>query len=224
MTSSILQEPSPIQDPKSKIQNDSPLGRIVKSNSHTDYVAQVYRRWEVPAPPSPKDYAFGTFARIAVEEQAELIGIVYDTLLLNPEFGALGPRLATREAVEVFAPDYLDEKGILIGIFIAGERRPNTDGTWHISHDVPSLAADVDAEVVAMDETEVCAFHATPVGPRVAYFPRLLAQPSPVAPSLMLRVLDRLASMFPREQTRLSVLRRNIAWRASVGTGSRSGW
>lgn len=193
------------------------LGRVVKSNSHTDYVAQVYRRWEVPAPPDPADYAFGTFVSVPVSDSAELVGIIYDTQLLNPEFGALGPRLASREVVEVFAPDYLDEKSVLVGLFIAGERRRQPGGDWTTSHDVPALAAEVDAEVRTLTDAEVRAFHAAPGGPRVAYFPRLLAQPSPASPSLMLRTLDRLAELFPEHTARLAVLRRNIAWRASVG-------
>ena len=208
-----------VPNPKSEIRNPKsvPLGRIVKSNSHTDYVAQVYRKWEVPSAPTPANHAFGTFVRIPVTPAHELVGIVYDTQLLNPEFGAIGPRLASRTEVEVFAPDYLDEKAVLVGIFIAGERAKRDNGTWLFSQDVPALAADVDAEVYSLAEDEVRAFHATTDGPRVGYFPRLLAQRTPVSPGLMLSILDRLTGLFPDESTRLSVLRRNIAWQASVG-------
>lgn len=199
----------------------SGLARVVKTNSHTDYVAQVYRRWEVPAPPQPADYAFGTFVRIPVEVpgdgQTELVGIVYDSILVNPEFGSLGPRLASREAVEVFAPDYLDEKALLLGIFLVGERHgpPTIEGA--VTHDVPGLVAEVDAEVFGMDDAQVRAFHSRDGSPRVGYFPRLMQQPSAVAPSLMLRILDRLTQYFPADAARLAVLRRNVAWRATVG-------
>jgi hypothetical protein len=209
---------NPSPNPKSKIQNPKSVGRLVKSNSHTDYVAQVYRRWEVPSAPTPADHAFGTFVCIPVTAADELVGIVYDTQLLNPEFGAIGPRLASPTEVEVFAPDYLDEKAMLVGIFIAGERTRQSDGTWLPSHDVPPLAADVDAEVISLSDEEVRAFHAEPGGPRLAYFPRLLAQRTPVSPSLMLSILDRLAQLFPADLARLAVLRRNIAWQTSVGT------
>ncbi|MHB8993576.1 MAG: hypothetical protein ACYC66_18295, partial [Chloroflexota bacterium] len=86
------------------------LGKVAKSNSHVDYVVQVFAPGEVAEPPLPEDYAFGRFVRIADEGSSyELIGVIYDTLLLNPTYGTLGPRLSTEPALSTFSPDYLPE-------------------------------------------------------------------------------------------------------------------
>ncbi len=43
------------------------IGKIVKSNSHIDYVCQVYSRGETPTPPTPSDYNFGGFFGVHLE-------------------------------------------------------------------------------------------------------------------------------------------------------------
>ena len=68
------------------------LARIVKSNSHVEYVAQVMRPGEVDEAPAAADYAFGTFVAIPRSSGDVAVGVVFDTTLVNPEFGALGPR------------------------------------------------------------------------------------------------------------------------------------
>ncbi len=193
------------------------LGRIVKSNSHTDLVAQVYGRREVPAAPSPADYAFGTFVRVPVADNTDLVAIVYDTLLLNPEFGVVGPRLVGREEVEIFAPDYLDEKTVLLGLFVAGESRLGPGGSRQYSQEVPPVTAEVDAEVHRMEDDEVAEFHRHEARLTVGYFPRLASRASPVVPSLQIRILQRLEPYFPDEGRLLRVLARNIQWHATMG-------
>ena len=42
------------------------IGKIVKSDSHINYVCQIYGPREVEVEPGPPDYAFGRFVRIAV--------------------------------------------------------------------------------------------------------------------------------------------------------------
>ena len=104
---------------------NSTIGKIVKSNSHTDYVCQIYAPGEIKPLPEPADYAFGTFVAIRLAEDAgssvpALVGIVYNTLLVNPDYGNLGPRLSERPDLEVFAPDYLSETATLVGILAVG--------------------------------------------------------------------------------------------------------
>ena len=87
------------------------LGKLIKSNSHIDYVCQIYGPGEVEAPPAPADYAFGTFVSIPLDNAAnDLIGLIYDTQLFNPDFGNLGPRLSPVPDLAAFSPDYLAEK------------------------------------------------------------------------------------------------------------------
>ncbi|HKS71446.1 MAG TPA: hypothetical protein VJQ45_13565, partial [Ktedonobacterales bacterium] len=48
------------------------------------------------------------------------IGLIYDTILLNPAFGALGPRLSSDAQNALFAPDYLAERAVLVSILLLG--------------------------------------------------------------------------------------------------------
>src|SRR6266567_2405828 len=116
------------------------IGKIVKSDSHINYVCQIYGPREVEMEPSPADYAFGRFVRIAVraeqddthdakviyalgkstEPQTYAVGVIYDTILLNPAFGSLGPRLSNETQVELFSPDYISEKAVLIYVMVLG--------------------------------------------------------------------------------------------------------
>ena len=193
------------------------IGKIVKSNSHVDYVCQVYGFGEVPNPPAPADYGFGAF--VAAELDAggagspRLIGLVYNTLLMNPEFGNLGPRLSPRVEVEVFSPDYLAETATLLGIIGIGW----VDGNGAIHQGVPALAATVNCPVRLLDDNEITGFHADGSGqPRLRYASLLLAQNNALIPPLLLSVIDRLGALFPASCSRLAVMRNNVAWKSIV--------
>jgi len=188
------------------------LGKVVKSNGHVDYVCQIYGPGEKASPPTPEDYAFGTFVRIALPDEASLIGLVYDTILMNPEFGNLGPRLSPSADLEIFSPDYLREKVTLVGLVAVGQM--GADGS--VLQGVPRVAADVDAIVQRLSEAEMEAFHRGAPGLRLAYAPLLLAQGQPLAPHLLLSVIGKLEELFPQESQRLSVLRSNLAWKSAV--------
>ena len=193
------------------------LGKLIKSNSHTDYVCQVYGLGEAEMPPSPADYAFGTFVRILLGENGGyMVGLIYDTVLHNPEFGNLGPRLSPAPDLAVFSPDYLAEKFTLVGITAIGTLAP--DGT--ATHGVPSLAAQIDALVERMDDDDIRRFHRPAGGSqvvRIGYAPLLLSLGSPLARHLLLNVVDRLAILFRDQAAHLSVLRGELAWQTVIG-------
>ena len=90
-----------------------PIGKLIKSDAHTDYVCQVYGPGEVETPLTRGDYAFGTFVRIALSDDRCPVGLIYDAVPFNPDFGRLGPRLSPEPELTVFSPDYLNEKAIL---------------------------------------------------------------------------------------------------------------
>ncbi len=46
------------------------IGKIVKSNTHIDYVCQVYNPGEIEPCPKPADYSFGTFVAIHLGDDA----------------------------------------------------------------------------------------------------------------------------------------------------------
>jgi hypothetical protein len=194
-----------------------PIGKIVKSNSHIDYVCQVFGVGETPQPPAPEDYSFGAFVAAELETNggpgATLVGLIYNTLLMNPEFGALGPRLSPRSEVEVFAPDYLAETATLLGVISIGW----FDAAGRAQQGVPALAATVNCPVRLLTQEEIVAFHAGADGqPQLRYAPQLLAQNHALVAPLLLSVIDRLGELFPQSRSRLAVMRNNVAWKSIV--------
>ncbi len=228
------------------------IGKIVKSDSHITYVCQIYGPREVETEPGPADYAFGRFVRVAVRSgQADdpdatldyalglsqepvtyAVGVIYDTILLNPAFGALGPRLSNETQVELFSPDYISEKAVLIYIMVLGmmEQRQSPEGQLEFlstMHGVPLLALELGSEIETMTDAEVCAFHyfkdsVEPDSQRpylhMGYLPHIIAQRSSLLPMVTLRIIDQLERLFPQNLALLSIVKRNFAWRLKVET------
>jgi hypothetical protein len=190
----------------------SPIGKIVKSNSHTDYVCQIYTAGEVADPPRPVDYAFSTFVAIPMNEGGALVGLIYDTVLLNPDFGRLGPRLSPEVDLAIFSPDYLNEKLTLVGIAAVGTIKESGD----VLQGVPPLTINSDALVYKMPDDETRAFHAGNPGPNLSYASLLLAQGSPLSTYLLRQVVGRLIELFPSNTAMLSVLQTDLIWKSQV--------
>ncbi len=189
------------------------IGKIARSSSHIDYVCQVYQPGEVSEPPGPDDYAFGTLVRIGERERPAIVGLIYDTILVNPDFGSLGPRLSPAQDLAIFSPDYLNERQTLAGIIAIG----TWDGRNPPIHGVPRQAAQIDSPVERLGEKEIAAFHTVEDGSvRIGYAPLLLAHGSPLARHLLLTVIERLEQACPQAHPHLQVLAANIAWRAAV--------
>lgn len=195
------------------------IGKIVKSNTHVDYVCQVYNANEVVDCPQPKDYCFGGFVTIQLEGNGgsasggELIGVIYNTLLMNPDFGSLGPRLSPHDDVAIFTPDYLVETATLVGILALGW----IDGDGQCHQGVPALAATVNNAVHCLSEAELRHFHLDATG-RLAmrYAPLILSQNNALAMPLLINIVDRLAALFPDQQGQLRLMRNNLAWKSVV--------
>lgn len=234
------------------------IGKIVKSDSHINYVCQIYGPREVEVEPGPADYAFGRFVRIAIrssqtdddnslsefgygtsqEPVTYAVGVIYDTILLNPAFGSLGPRLSNETQVELFSPDYISEKAVLIYVMVLGMiemRRVPTKSPDFLStmHGVPLLSLELGSEIETMTDEEVCAFHffndaheLSTVGQpdsqdaylHMGYLPHIIAQRNSLLPMVTLRIIDQLERLFPQNLALLSIVKRNFAWRLKVET------
>ncbi|HTK11496.1 MAG TPA: hypothetical protein VL485_30270 [Ktedonobacteraceae bacterium] len=229
------------------------IGKIVKSDSHINYVCQIYGPREVEIEPSPADYAFGRFVRVAVKSRQSddpdaaldyalglsqepvnhAIGVIYDTILVNPSFGSLGPRLSNETQVELFSPDYISEKAVLIYIMILGmlETEPTSSGEQSIlntMHGVPPLSLELGSEIETMTDDEVRSFHYfsdTSGGPdsqnpylHMGYLPHIISQRNSLLPMVTLRIIDQLERLFPQNLALLSIVKRNFAWRLKVET------
>src|SRR6266566_4372590 len=199
------------------------IGKIVKSDSHINYVCQIYGHREVEVEPGPADYAFGRFVRIGLRsEQPEdphsdlnfalgishepktyAVGVIYDTILLNPAFGSLGPRLSNETQVELFSPDYISEKAVLIYVMVLGilEQRVHPGGQaefFSTMHGVPLLSLELGSEIETMTDAEVRAFHFFSDQPEpgkraylhMGYLPHIIAQRNSLLPMVTLRIID----------------------------------
>jgi hypothetical protein len=228
------------------------IGKIVKSDSHISYVCQIYGPREVEVEPGPADYAFGRFVRVAVrsgqnddpassldialgisqEPATYAVGVIYDTILLNPAFGSLGPRLSNETQVELFSPDYIAEKAVLIYVMILGmmELRRTPAGIpefLSVMHGVPLLSLELGSEIETMTDEEVQAFHffhdttepdAHNAYLHMGYLPHIIAQRNSLLPMVTLRIIDQLEHLFPQNVALLSIVKRNFAWRLKVET------
>ncbi len=194
------------------------IGVIVNSNSHIDYVCQLASPFEREQRPAPDVYAFGAFVAIDLPQQPAaadpscLIGVIYNTLLVNPNFTNLGPRLTSPAEQTVFSPDLIDETAMLVGVLALGwqDDAGPQQGT-------PRLAAEVSAPVRHLTDEEVRQFHRDARGNlTLRYAAALLALNNPLVPALLLEIIDRLGGLFPHEQAILQVMRDNVAWKSIV--------
>jgi hypothetical protein len=227
------------------------IGKIVKSNSHINYVCQIYGPLEIEVLPNVAEYTFGHFVRVAVhsklsdllrnrqardqsmdqESSCYTVGVIYDTQLLNPTFGSLGPRLSTETQVELFSPDYLSEKAVLVHLIMLGmvEQHRSSSGPLkiHIVHGIPSFPLELNSSVETMTDEDVHRFHFFHDQGKVenqhdylhmGYLPHLIAQQNSLIPLVILRIIDQLEQLFPQHGSLLSILKRNFAWRLKVET------
>lgn len=188
------------------------IGKIVNATSHIDYVCQVYEHNEIDPAPRPRDYGFGTLVGIRQRDGGYLVGAIYNTNLVNPEFGNLGPHLSSEEDLEIFAPDYLAEKVTLVAIVILGA----VEADDQVTQGVPLVAARIDDPVRKLEKREVVNFHRDETGLRLGYLSTLTAMDHPLAVPLILQLVDILSELFPAESARLSILRNNLSWRSRV--------
>jgi hypothetical protein len=188
------------------------IGKIVKSNAHHDYVCQVYQSGEVAEPPTRDDYQFGSYTRIELDDGRCLIGLIYDTILVNPAFGQLGPRLSPGGDLAIFSPDYLQEKAVLVGVVAIGLMTANGRPT----QGVPLPAASGDALVAQLDPATIAAFHQSGGQFSLAYLPYLLTLPTPLTVPLARVVLYRLRSLFPDQADYLAVIQQQLCWQSQI--------
>jgi hypothetical protein len=186
------------------------IARIVKSNSHVDYIARVIDRLEAAEVPAPEHYRFGQFVVIQAGP-SNIVGIIYNSQLINPEYGRLGPRLSGSSAMnEVFSPDLIDEQGVLIGILLLGWVEQN--GESH--HGIPREVISANSEVSLMASEEMRSFHEDRNSKlALRYYPQVITHAGQFAPQLLLAVLDQLETMFADSAcSEIAVLRRSLNW------------
>jgi hypothetical protein len=205
------------------------IGKIVKSNSHVDYVGRVLDKLEADSPPNPEHYRFGQFVAIPPISRAfsspadsigsnggpgracTTVGIIYNSQLVNPDYERLGPRLsAPVELTTVFSPDLLNEQGVLIGVLLVGWE--DASGGWR--QGIPRPVLPVNSDIIAMSDEEVRAFHVNG-GNRLAihYYPHVMTHARQFGQQLLLSVLDQLQALCGDvSSSEIALLRRTLNW------------
>ena len=189
------------------------IGCIVKSNSHVEYVCQAWQEGELHSPPTADEYAFGKLVGIELDgiDSSAAVGVVFDTILHNPDFGNAGPHMMTVADSPVLAPDRLSETAILIGILTLGTIK-GPDSSQGVIATTPRIGA----EVWALDESQIRAFHDDHSRPAMRYTPHLLAHSSPLVREVLLNLADQVAALFPEDAQSLEIIRSNLAWQIQV--------
>jgi hypothetical protein len=193
------------------------LAKIVKSNSHIDYVGRVIDALEAENPPDVDDYGFAQFVSLPVSEMQDVIGVIYNTQLLNPEYGNFGPRLSPVSELAIFSPDFINEQGVLIGILLLGWRDKETKTNYH---GVPRRVIPVNQEVFRLDDEDVLEFHRDKTERiQLHYYSQVVTHARLFAVPLLEAIIEQLGVVCSLEEKKcLDVLKQALAWqRTFVG-------
>jgi hypothetical protein len=195
------------------------LARIVKSNSHVDYVGRVIDVLDTDEPPAATDYGFGQFVSIPLDDEQEVIGVIYNSLLANPDYGNYGPRLSPAADLSVLSPDYLNEQGVLIGILLLGWRERSTGGAAITHHAVPRRVIPVNQYIYRLSDEDAQKFHMDAEGHvQLHYYSQIITHAGPFSISLIEAILDQLEpACAPEQRQRLCVLKSALMWQRTVG-------
>lgn len=191
------------------------IARIISSNSHIDYVGRVIDTLDSDDAPSAEDYGFAQFVSLPINENENIIGVIYDSILINPDYSNYGPRLSPKPDLGSFSPDYLNEQGVLIGILLLG----SIEMTGKILHGVPRRVVPAGQTVVKIEADQIKKFHTdTSDCLQIHYYSQIVAHAGLFAAPLLEAIIEQL-KLDCREDDikRLNVLKQALAWQRTVG-------
>lgn len=196
--------------------NEMKVAKIVKSNSHIDYVGRVIDPLDADDPPTADDFGFARFVSLPLEDSGEeIIGVIYNSMLINPEYASYGPRLSPKPELGNFSPDYLNEQGFLIGILLLGTLDKNAS----ITHGVPRRVVPPGQAVFGIGAAEVIKFHTDRRGSlQIHYYAQVIAHAGLFAVPLLEAIIEQLtADCREEDKKRLGVLKQTLAWQRAFG-------
>jgi len=191
------------------------IAKIVKSNSHVDYVGRVIDSLDVAAPPSDEDYGFAQFVSLPLENKEEIVGVIYNSILINPDYANYGPRLSPKPELGGFSPDYLNEQGLLLGILLLGTSRE--DGK--VVHGVPRRVVPAGQDVYKIEADGVKRFHSDENEClQIHYYSQIVAHAGLFATPLLEAIIEQLSlDCSDEDKKRLGVLKQSLAWQRTMG-------
>ncbi len=190
------------------------IAKIVKSNSHVDYVGRVIDTLDADEPPRADDYGFAQFVSLPHGDAEDVVGVIFDTELLNPEYGQLGPRLSPPAELSVLSPDMLHEQGVLVRVLLVGWRAGGS-----AQQGVPRRVIPVGQEVHGLPDEDVRAFHRDGAGRlQLHYYSQAVAHAGAFAVPLLEAIIAQLEiECAPEERQRLCVLKKSLVWQRTLG-------
>lgn len=201
------------------------IGSIVSSNSHLDYVVEVYKERDCDRPPELHEREFGqpVFIKKTVDgTEHAIIGVIYDTQLVDPDQGRTGPRLAQDDQAQ-FTPGYIEERTTLAGVALLGTAVITPDRTIaDPTHQMPRWTLEVEDTVFHCPDEITVAFHSIDEHIQLAYIDRLVDIAGDLGAEVIVALIDRLRGMLPDDdpnQRLLNVVEKNIEWQARERRG-----
>lgn len=196
------------------------LGKVVKSNSHCDYIVQVDDAYAVENPPHADEFGFGSFVKLEETNGRHwAVGLIYNSQLINPQFLNNGPRLSS-EPDPLFSPDLIEETRTVLGIVLIGTLTTEGDRTYGI-HGIPRAIVPVNTPVLCMSQAEIHQFHLNDQQhPQFCYYSHLLHSGGTFANDLTQQVLQHLIqSQFfsGNDQRALEILCKELSWKTTMG-------
>jgi hypothetical protein len=191
------------------------IAKIVSSNSHIDYVGRVIDSLDTGEPPTAEDFGFAQFVSLPLEDETEIVGVIYNSMLVNPDYASFGPRLSPKPELGSFSPDYLNEQGFLIGILLLGSKDKNEK----ILHGVPRRVVPAGQDVYKIEASEVKKFHTDQSDClQIHYYSQVVAHAGLFAVPLLEAVIEELAlDCTDSDRQRLGVLKQTLAWQRTLG-------
>jgi len=201
------------------------IGSIVSSNSHLDYVVEVYKDRDCDRPPELHEREFGqpVFIKKTVDgTEHAVMGVIYDTQLVDPDQGRTGPRLAQDDQAQ-FTPGYIQERTTLAGVALLGTAEITEDGELkNPTHQMPRWTLEVEDTVFQCPDQAMVSFHSVDEQIQLAYMDRLLDIAGDLGSEVIVSLIDRLRRMLPDDDTNqrvLDVVEKNVQWQAREQRG-----
>lgn len=191
------------------------IAKIVSSNSHIDYIGRVIDELDSDEPPKAEDFGFAQWVSVPTDD-GDVIGIIYDSKLVNPEYANYGPRLSPKPSLANFTPDYLNEQGILLGILLLGSLHKN----GNVRHEIPRRVVPAGQDVHKINDAAVKKFHTDADGSvQLHYYSQVIAHAGLFAVPLMEAIIKHVSvDLTEPEQQRLAVLMHNLQWQRTFGS------
>ena len=201
------------------------VGSIVSSNSHLDYVVEVFKERDCDRPPELHEREFGqpVFIKKTINgTEHAVMGVIYDTQLVDPDQGRTGPRLAQDDQAQ-FTPGYIEERTTLAGVALLGTATITDDrAIADPSHQMPRWTLEVEDTVFHCPDELTAQFHTVDGQLQLAYIDRLVDIAGDLGEEVIVALINRLRSTLPEDDTSqrvLDVVEQNIQWQARERRG-----